>query len=300
MTSDEANFPDTATQQGLNLSAMSPVLTVEAQRLHFGGEIAACDRDVPVEAPIEIVYGAVPFAVMMATPADIEDFVVGFSLTEGIIEYAADIRSISVAPKGQGLQAVATLVPGRMSEHLQRKRSLSGRTGCGLCGIEDMAAMPAARPVAAMSRRAPPQAIERAVLSLENHQPLNDLTRAVHGAAWFDQDGKIVAIREDVGRHNALDKLIGALLRADVGGDGGFVVITSRCSFEMVEKVAAFGASLVVAISAPTSLAIERARALGVSLVAIARRDGVMIFSGALGDGTDSVPEHQAWTRAVA
>lgn len=242
-----------------------------------------------MEAPVGIVYGTVPFAVMMATPADIEDFVTGFSLTEGIIETAEDIRSIEVERDGQGLRASVTLSPRRMSEHLSRKRSLTGRTGCGVCGVEDVKDLPQSRPVSPAPSPTM-AAIKRAVLDLEHHQPLNDLTRAVHAAAWFDRNGGFVCCREDVGRHNALDKLIGALMHQGVEPGNGFLVITSRCSFEMVEKCAAFGASLLVAVSAPTSLAIERARHLGVSLIGIARKDGIMVFNGEIArpDGHDS------------
>ena len=263
---------------------ISPSLTVSATRLRYDGGQEGGVRPVPVEVPIGIVYGAVPFAVMMASPADIEDFVIGFSLTEGIIERAEDVRSIGVEREGQGLRVEVALVPARMSEHLSRKRSLSGRTGCGLCGVEDLNSLPASAPVRRSGQPISLRAIEKAMLDLEHHQPLNDLTRAVHGAAWFSSTGDFLMLREDVGRHNALDKLIGALAGSRVSPQTGFIVITSRCSFEMVEKAAAFGASLLVAVSAPTSLAIERARALGITLVAVARHDGAMLFAGELSD----------------
>ena len=267
---------------------ISPSLTVSATRLRYEGGQECGVRPVPVEVPIGIVYGTVPFAVMMASPADIEDFVIGFSLTEGIIERAEDVRSIEVEREGHGLRVEVTLVPARMSEHLSRKRSLSGRTGCGLCGVEDLNALPASAPVQRSGQPTSLRAIEKAVLDLEHHQPLNDLTRAVHGAAWFSSTGDFLMLREDVGRHNALDKLIGALAGSRVSPQTGFIVITSRCSFEMVEKAAAFGASLLVAVSAPTSLAIERAKALGITLVAVARHDGALLFAGELADDGDA------------
>ena len=278
------------------MKPIDPVRTVTAIRHVYGGETSPVTRHVPVETPINIVYGTVPFAVMMASPADIEDFVIGFSLTEGIIQQADDIRSLTLEPEGQGIRAIANLVPQRMSAHLSRKRSLSGRTGCGLCGIEDLKSLPAAKPVEPSPQRLDMRTIEKAMLDLEHHQPLNDLTRAVHGAAWFSHSGDFVALREDVGRHNALDKLIGALAREGTSPKAGFIVITSRCSFEMVEKAAAFGASLLVAVSAPTSLAIERADALGITLVAIARHDGAMIFSGALSNGNELRPGEKETT----
>lgn len=266
---------------------------VSVRRLPFHGPAEQVRRAVPVEAPIAIVYGTVPFAVMMASPADIEDFVLGFSLTEGVIEAARDVREVTLLSDGLGVRAEISLVPERMSRHLARKRSLSGRTGCGLCGVEDMADLPVSAPLAPRAPAVSLPAIERAVHELEHHQPLNDLTRAVHGAAWFGLEGGFRTLREDVGRHNALDKLIGALLRAGIDPETGFIVITSRCSYEMVEKAAAFGARLIVAVSAPTELAVRRAETIGITLVAVARRDGAMLFCGSLA-GERSAPGSKA------
>jgi FdhD protein len=158
---------------------------------------------------------------------------------------------------------------------------MTGRTGRGVCGIDDIEALRRARAADGPAPHVSVQAIERALKALDTRQTLNIATRAAHGAAWSGLDGEIALVREDVGRHNALDKLIGAALRAEVDPTSGIVVITSRCSFEMVEKTASFGARTLVAISAPTSLAIERARALDVTLVAIARRDTLTVFHGA-------------------
>jgi len=237
-------------------------------------------RAIPSEVPVNLVYGGIPFAVMMTTPSDLEDFAVGFSLTEGVIQEPADIRGIRTEPEENGLRLAIDLTPDRLHEHLARKRALSGRTGCGLCGIDDLAALRQARapegraPVIALS------AIRSALLGLDQEQALNELTHAVHAAAWADLDGTIRYVREDVGRHNALDKLIGALCRAGTARDSGFILVTSRCSFELVEKVAAFGARTLIAISAPTSLALERARLLDITLIGIARRDSVTVFHG--------------------
>jgi FdhD protein len=237
--------------------------------------------EVPVETPVNIVYGSMPYAVMMASPADLTDFVIGFSLTEGVIARAEDIRSIDIRAEADGIVADVTLVPERFRAHLARRRNLTGRTGCGLCGIESIGELPLA---GAVVKPAPPvraSSIACALAELERNQPLHRLTHAVHAAAWCDQDGRILTVREDVGRHNALDKLIGACMK--LGGDRhGFVLVTSRASFEMVEKTAIFGAATLVAISAPTSLAIDRAQALGLTLAAIARTDGLTICTGAL------------------
>jgi len=242
------------------------------------------ERPLAVETPVNLVYGSVPYAVMMTTPADLEDFAYGFSLTEGIVATADEIRSASVEDGQGGLRLLIDLAPGRLREHLARKRAISGRTGCGVCGIDDLAALPLAAPRSGKGRDTERDvtigAVERALTALGERQALNRETRAVHGAAWARLDGTLVAVREDVGRHNALDKLIGALMRAGTDPDTGFLVITSRCSFEMAEKAAAFGASVLVAISAPTSLAVERARLHDMTLCAIARSDTLTVFSG--------------------
>jgi FdhD protein len=256
---------------------------VPAEPVRFGGARApATTVEVAVEAPVNIVYGNQPYAVMMATPSDLEDFALGFSLTEGIVRSVDEIRGIEVVPQQDGIVVTVDLAPGRFREHLARRRNLSGRTSCGLCGVETLEEMPQAE---AGSRQATPiraSAIQAALEALDAHQPLGQLTRAVHAAAWCDAQGAILAVREDVGRHNALDKLIGARLRAGQGTADGFVLVTSRASFEMVEKTAIFGAGTLVSISAPTSLAIERAMALGLTLVSIARRDGCTVFTGVL------------------
>jgi FdhD protein len=237
-------------------------------------------RSIAVEAPVNILFGGIPFAVMMTTPAELEDFAIGFSLTEGIIESVDDVRGVAVERAEHGFRVNVTLAGERLSAHLARGRAISGRTGCGLCGIEDLDHLPALRARVAGGEPIAPAAIKAALRALDQSQPLSAETRAVHGAAWCGRDGAIMALREDVGRHNALDKLIGALVRAGVSPGDGFFVITSRCSFEMVAKAAVFGASTLVALSAPTSLALERATACGITLVAIARPDHATIFTG--------------------
>lgn len=257
----------------------SQAVSVAPMRFETGVQGAAM-AEVAVEAPVSIVYGNQPYAVMMATPSDLEDFVTGFSLTEGIVQGAAEIRSIAVDPRPEGIVVTVDLVPGRFREHLARRRNLSGRTSCGLCGVETLAQMPKAMRGSGERTALAPAAIANALALIERHQPLNRLTRSVHAAAWCDRDGRILAAREDVGRHNALDKLIGARLRAGHDAKDGFVLVTSRASFEMVEKAAIFGAGALVSISAPTSLAIERAAALGLALACVAREDGAVLFAG--------------------
>jgi FdhD protein len=237
-------------------------------------------RAIAVEAPVQIVIGGAPFAIMMATPNDLEDFAYGFAVTEQIAESIGDIRGVEVAQVEDGWKLNIALSGERLQAHLARGRALSGRTGCGLCGIEDFSQMPSPRPALHPQDAIAPQAIHAALGELEARQPLNQLTRAVHAAAWCGRNGTIVLSREDVGRHNALDKTIGALARAGVAPNSGFFVITSRCSFEMVAKAAIFGAGTLISVSAPTSLALDRARRFGVRLIAVARRDQALCFEG--------------------
>jgi len=246
---------------------------------YTGDEARPGQRALAVESAINLVYGSVPHAVMMATPADLEDFAYGFSLTEGIVEEAAEIRGTRVEAAPDGIRLHVELAPGRLREHLARKRAISGRTGCGVCGIEDLTELPRAEMRAVSNLQVSLPAIARALAGLDAAQRLGAETRAVHAAAWAGLDGELRAVREDVGRHNALDKLIGALMRDGTAADQGFLVITSRCSFEMVEKAARLGAAVIVAISAPTSLALDRARAHGITLCAIARADSVTVFN---------------------
>jgi FdhD protein len=236
-------------------------------------------RAVAVETPIELAFGGSPYAVMMATPSDLRDFAVGFALTEGVVERVEEIRSVEVKPADGGVRLDVALTGERLAAHFARSRAMSGRTGCGLCGIEDLAHLPKPRRPAAASAPIAPAAIRAALQGLERAQPLNAETRATHGAAWCDRSGAILFVREDVGRHNALDKLIGALAQAAVHPGDGFIVLTSRCSFEMAAKAAAFGVSTLVSLSAPTSLALERARESGLTLIAIARADRATIFT---------------------
>ncbi len=258
-------------------SQPAPAQKIEAT----SGLAVASQRLIAAEVPVSFVYGDAPYAVMMASPGDAEDFAYGFSLTEGLIRSGDEIRSVSANPQAKGIALEIELTPGRFREHLARRRAMAGRTSCGICGVETVDQLPQAQklaPAAPFSARA----VFAALANLDRNQQLNALTHAVHAAAFCSRDGAIIAIREDVGRHNALDKLIGALMRKGVPARDGFVLVTSRASFEMVEKAAMAGATTLVAISAPTSLAIERAQALGMTLAAIARADSALVFTGAL------------------
>jgi FdhD protein len=254
----------------------------QALRLDSANGLAIpTQRTIATEIPVSFVYGDAPYAVMMASPDDAEDFAFGFSLTEGIIRAADEIRAVKIGPQAKGLSVEIELAPGRFRDHLARRRAIIGRTSCGLCGVETVEQLPQAEKLSP-APPVPARAIFTALANLDRNQKLNAATHAVHAAAFCSRDGAIRAVREDVGRHNALDKLIGALIREGVSPREGFILVTSRASFEMVEKSAIFGVTTLVAISAPTSLAIERAEALGLTLAAIARADSMMIFSGAL------------------
>jgi FdhD protein len=233
---------------------------------------------VAVEKAINIVYGDTPYAVMMTTPADLEDFAVGFSLTEGVIVRASEVRGVEIAPQNDGYLVSVSLSPDALRRHMARRRNLSGRTSCGLCGLESLDQIPSA---AERVRGSAPggAAIEAALRALKGAQPLFAETRATHAAAWCATNGDLAFVREDVGRHNALDKTIGACVRAGAAAQDGFMLVTSRCSFEMVEKAAIFGAPALVSVSAPTSLAIDRARDLGLAMIAVARDDGAILFA---------------------
>ncbi|MDP3411503.1 formate dehydrogenase accessory sulfurtransferase FdhD [Bosea sp. (in: a-proteobacteria)] len=246
----------------------------------------ARDTEIAVEWPINIRYGSVPYAVMMATPLDLEDFVTGFSLTEGIIAGTNEIRRIDIVAEAEAITVEIDLSPDRFRKHLGRIRRLSGRTSCGVCGISDAADLPRSNaPVGSSHKAVSARAVARAVAHLRAHQPLHALTHSVHGAVWCDLDGTILDAREDVGRHNALDKLIGAVMRAERDVAAGFVVVTSRASYEMVEKTTTLGAAALVSVSAPTSLAVARAKAAGLILVSVAREDGCEVYAGSLDDG---------------
>jgi len=239
-------------------------------------------RAVPEETPVAFSYGGSTHAVMMATPDDLVDFAYGFSLTEGIIGSAGDIDRVEVVEAGPGIDLQIRLAQDAGTALAARRRHLAGPVGCGLCGIESIEqALREPRPVADPGRRIDPVTVSDAVKALEGEQPLNSATRAVHAAGFYDFDAGMVAVREDVGRHNALDKLAGALLRNGVDPARGAVVVTSRISVEMVQKTAAIGCSFLFAVSAPTALAVRTAEATGITLVAVVRGAEFEVFTHA-------------------
>ena len=246
---------------------------------------APVTRLLPEETAVALVYDGSTEAVMMATPADLEDFALGFSLTEGIIGDPSEIRSLEMLAQPGGIEARMWLAPDRSREASTRRRTRAGPTGCGLCGVDSLAEaarLRQVRPLAALDPVAADRLLE-AMAALDAAQRLGPETRAVHAAGFWrpgaGPNAGLVALREDVGRHNALDKLVGALARAGEADFGGAVLLTSRVSVEMVQKTASLGAPLLVAVSAPTALAVRTAEAAGITLAAIARRDGFEVFT---------------------
>lgn len=256
----------------LRLGYAAPLLRKEALRWGTDGARAGIET-IAEETPVAIAYNGEPHVVMMATPQELEEFALGFSLTEELIRSPRDFLGLEVVRYGQGIELQVAVAPECQAIISARTRRLTGRTGCGICGAESFAAvMKQLHPVPAGPAIAP-GAIHRAVATLPERQALNAAAGAVHAAGWATLEGEVTVVREDVGRHNALDKLVGALTRAGTDPRGGFVVVTSRASFEMVQKATVLGAPLLAAISGPTGLAVRLAEQSGLTLVGFCRPD---------------------------
>jgi FdhD protein len=254
------------------------VVRVRRSSWRVGAEVRS-DRAIPEETAVALTFNTASYAVMMATPQDLEDFAVGFALTEGVISSIEAIEGIDIVEEEIGIELRIWLKAPQAVEFLGRRRKMAGPTGCGLCGVESL--VEAMRPPPAVGEGLVfmPSQIMSAVDSLFPLQVLNHETRAVHAAGFWDPERGLVAVREDVGRHNALDKLAGALARNNSTARQGLVVLTSRVSIEMVQKSAAIGAPIIAAVSAPTALAVRMADYCGMTLVAIARKDGFEVFT---------------------
>jgi FdhD protein len=257
---------------------MEPTLVVHRQIWRIGSS-GSGNRSIPEETAVALTYNGGTYAVMMTTPQDLEDFAVGFSLSEGVINSAADIQSLDVVRLDDGVELRMWLNKPNAERLRERQRRIAGPTGCGLCGIESIAAATRAPAIVPHGQQFSPQNIMVAMQSLPSRQKLNIETRAVHAAAFWNVTSGIIALREDVGRHNALDKLSGALEHASLVASEGIILITSRVSVEMVQKCAAIGAPVMVSVSAPTALAVRLADAAGITLVAVARADGFEVFT---------------------
>ena len=259
------------------------LVPVAVQRWRGGGLAPEVDWAAE-EVAVSLEYNGIGHAVMMATPDALEDLGLGFSLSEGIAAGAHEVLDLEVHAHPAGLRIAMQITAQRFMALKLRRRSLAGRTGCGLCGVDSLEQ--SVRPLAPLAggRTAPALDMGRlaaAMTGLEQAQPLRALSGATHAAAWLGPDGALHAVREDVGRHNALDKTIGALLRAGVDAGQGAALLTSRASVEMVQKAVAAGIPVLVARSAPTALAVRRAQALGLTLVGFARRDGCLVYAHA-------------------
>ncbi len=239
------------------------------------GTHRATSREWVPEAPVALEFNGLSYAVMMATPAELEDFATGFALSEGLAATATDISDIAIAEVEQGWIVRAALAGLGVEQLTARVRSRVAESSCGLCGIENLAEVARALPPVAVHSAIEPSAIFAALAALRDQQPLARLTGASHAAAFVTPEGAIVCLREDVGRHNAMDKLVGAMARAGRVLTPGFILSTARCSFEIVEKAVRGGATTLVTVSLPTSLAVERAAAAGLSLWVLARDDAV-------------------------
>ncbi len=254
--------------------------SIVSELQYQGGGLHQATRTVPEEVPIAFSYGGSTHAVMMATPADLEDFAIGFSLAEGIIADVTDVLAVEPWKAGDGIDVQVTLRDAEAEALRVRRRRMVGPVGCGLCGIESIEQASRVVPsVVDVHLQLEPSDIQAAVEALTLQQDLNRQTHAVHGAGFFIPGEGLLAVREDVGRHNALDKLAGAVLRAGRRGDEGAVVVTSRLSVEMVQKAAALGCPVLIAISGPTALAIRTAETAGMTLIGIARGQDFEIFT---------------------
>ncbi|BBA32283.1 NAD-linked formate dehydrogenase, molybdenum containing, accessory protein [Methylocaldum marinum] len=256
-----------------------PSYQVSAVERWRGDEHANQEDCIAEEAPIALMYNGEPHVVMLATPLDLEDFALGFSLTENIVASPREVESVRIYRRAEGIEVRLRIPEARCANAAEKGRNLAGRTGCGLCGARTLQQ--------AMRRPAPvgrgvevsSQELERALGELSDHQRLNRITGAVHAAAWAVPGQGIRSVREDIGRHNALDKLIGGLARRDIDFATGFVLVTSRASYEMVQKCASVGIGFLAAISAPTGLAVRLAEDTGVTLVGFARGENHVVYA---------------------
>jgi len=269
-------FPPT----GMKIAAIARSTAVAtAERVLPNGSSAPITEVIAEEVPVALVYNNISHAVMMATPADLADFGLGFSLSEGILADKDELMDIGVSESDAGIEVRMAIALKRFRLLRDRRRTLAGRTGCGICGVESLEQAVRPVPPVAATTTVPIDAIYAALAELPRQQAVNQLTRSVHAAAWVNKAGRIQLAREDVGRHNALDKLIGAMAWRGLDAADGFALITSRCSVEMVQKAAAAGIPVLVAISAPTALAGRVAEACNLTLVALARPDSVLVVT---------------------
>jgi FdhD protein len=257
-----------------------PTAAVASTLLRRGQPAEARSEPIAEEVPVAMVYNGLGHSVMMASPIDLEDFALGFALSEGIAETKAEVTEIEIVPMGEGIEARLTVSSRAFFRLKERRRAMAGRTGCGLCGVETLDQALRELPKLTSDLVVPAEAVHRALDALPAHQVNNQVVRSLHAAAFCSPQGEILAVREDVGRHNAFDKLIGALAANGIAGGSGFAVITSRCSFEMAQKAIAAGIPVLAAVSSPTHLAVKLAHTYDLTLLALARSDSMTLFTG--------------------
>jgi FdhD protein/phenylacetyl-CoA:acceptor oxidoreductase accessory protein len=243
------------------------------------GAATLSSETVAEEVPVAFVYNGISHSVMLATPQDLEDFALGFSLSECIVGRAGEIQDLEIVERDNGIEVHMQLSAERAHALKAHRRTLAGRTGCGLCGKESLEQLASRAVTVQSSAVLGDGALPRALSALQQMQQLFQATGAVHAAAWCDLDGCIGLVREDVGRHNAIDKLIGSLAAQRIGFDGGFVLMTSRASYEIVQKAAAVGIAIVAAVSAPTGMAVRVASHSGLTLIGFVRGERHCVYS---------------------
>jgi FdhD protein len=255
--------------------------TVELPVIRLQSSVRKTQVDsVAEEIPVAFEYNGIAHTVMLATPADLEDFALGFSLSEGIVEQRKDVFEIDVIPSELGITLRLSVAGDAFARLKARRRSLAGRTGCGLCGAESLAQVMRDLPPVSSPAAMRPDALYQGMAQLSTHQKLQRVTGATHAACWVNGRGEISHVREDIGRHNALDKTMGALAKTGFDAQSGAILITSRASFEMVQKSAAMGVGIVAAVSAPTAAALRLAERLNVTLVGFLRDEQCVIYTG--------------------
>ena len=266
------------TEPTVQPAALPSPVAHAAPQLWRSGRTAAGSRALPEEVAVALTYDRVSFAVMMASPADLEDFALGFSLSEGIVQTASDITDLTIVAVEAGIECRMSLAPARRQALEQRRRRIAGPVGCGLCGLDSLEQAVRPLPKLHSSIRLTAETIAAGMARMAALQAVNRETRAVHAAAFLAADGEML-LREDIGRHNALDKLIGAATRAGAAAGAGALLLTSRVSLDLIQKAATFGAPLLVAVSVPSARAVREAEAAGITLIAVARDDGFEVFS---------------------
>jgi FdhD protein len=251
-------------------------VNVEGSR---GGKRFQKEDWIAAEVPIALEFNGISHAVMLATPLDLADFALGFSLSEGILDEPSQLYGVDEEVSEEGITVQLEVASAAFARLKDRRRSMTGRTGCGLCGTESLSHVCRLLPKLPQGVRVAKAAVARAMTEMRSLQVLNQVTGAIHAAAWCDTSGEVKLLREDVGRHNALDKLVGALVKTDIEAGTGFIAVTSRASFEMVQKTAIAGVPLLAAVSAPTSFAVKTAQEAGLTLLGFVRDEDSVVYA---------------------